>query len=710
MILRRNRLAPCPFPKIIARMTATGFFRKPTARMALIAAILFPGILCNAAEPLANDWRFIKGDPPDALKTGTGEWQQVTLPHTWNAADAADGGGHEPPGDPGYYRGPAWYATTLETNPAWQGRRVFLRFGAVSSVADVFLNGRDVAHHKGPATAFACEITGALNPDGSNDLRVRADNTLRPDVPPLSGDFPVFGGIYRPLEMIVKPSVCISPLDHASPGVRVFQRNVTKAAAMIEVQTTLDNARDAEAVVDVEVRILDGKTVAARTISRGVKIPAGGTVMSTATLTLDRPHLWNGRKDPHLYQIGVRLLEGGAETDRCVQPLGLRFYQVDPKKGFLLNGEPYMLRGVCRHQDRAGKGWAVTPADLKEDLDLILEMGARAVRLAHYPHADEFYRLCDEAGLLVWTEIPVVDKISDDPGFAPNAKQQLVEMIRQLGNHPSVFAWGISNELFHRPTPDGMPLMKELHQLAKQEDPTRPTTIAVNKKREDLCNVTDLVGFNGYPGWYGGGPSGMKNWLRDYQKLGGNRGVGVSEYGAGASIQQHEQNPKQPQPGGKWHPEEWQAVVHEENWRCIREADYCWGSFIWNMFDFASEWRDEGDAPGMNDKGLVTYDRKTRKDAFFFYKANWADEPVLHLTSKRHSTRKQADTPVKVYSNAPEVTLTLNGKTIGTAKTDGLRIARWESVKLSPGKNRIEVRAQSKGGTLTDTAEWVLEP
>jgi beta-galactosidase len=567
-----------------------------------------------------------------------------------------------------------------------------------------------VAQHKGPATAFACEITGALNPDSPNALRVRADNTLRPDVPPLSGDFPVFGGIYRPVEEIVKPSLCISPLDHASPGVRVLQREVSKTSAKIEVMTMLDNGRDSAAAVDVEVRILDGKTVAAQSVARSVKVPARGISTAATTLKLDRPHLWHGRRDPHLYQVEVRLLEGGLETDRSVQPLGLRFYRIDPEKGFLLNGEPYMLRGVCRHQDRAGKGWAVSHVDLKEDLDLILEMGARAVRLAHYPHAEEFYRLCDEAGLLVWTEIPVVDKISDDPGFAPNAKQQLVEMIRQLGNHPSVFAWGISNELFHRPTPDGIPLMKELDQLARNEDPTRPTTIAVNKKREDLCNITDLVAFNGYPGWYGGGPSGMKTWLTDYQKLGGNRGVGVSEYGAGASIQQHEQNPKQPQPGGKWHPEEWQAVVHEENWRCIREADYCWGSFIWNMFDFASEWRDEGDAPGMNDKGLVTYDRKTRKDAFYFYKANWSPEPMIHLTSKRHTKRKEGVTPVKVYCNAPEVTLKVNGRVVGSAKTDDLRVARWESVELQPGPNRIEVTCSSGGIQSVDRAEWTLEP
>lgn len=279
----------------------------------------------------------------------------------------------------------------------------------------------------------------------------------------------------------MKPTRCISPLDHASPGGRVFQREVSKTSAKIEGVTQLDNGGDTAASVEVEVRILDGKNVSAQAVARSVKVPARGISTAASTLTLDRPRLRHGRKDPHIYQVEIRLSVGGRESDRSVQPLGIRFYRIDPEKGFMLNGEPYMLRGVCRHHDRAGRGWAVTHADLKEDLDLILEMGARAVRLAHYPHAGEFYRLCDEAGLLVWTEIPVVDKISEDPGFAPNAKQQLVEMIRQFGHHPSVFSWGVSNELFHRPTPDGIPLMRELDQLAKTEDPTRPTTIAVSK-------------------------------------------------------------------------------------------------------------------------------------------------------------------------------------------------------------------------------------
>ncbi len=657
-----------------------------------------------------SGWRFVKGAPAGAISADCSTWQTVEIPHTWNAVDAADGGGHEPPGDPGYYRGPAWYAKSFITSPAWQGQRVFLRFEGVSSRAEVYLNGKTLGEHKGPATAFVFEITGGLKSGAPNDLRVLADNTLRSDIPPLSGDFPVFGGIYRPVTVITKPSTCISPLDHASSGVRVFQREVSRDKAAIEIVTAIDHGAAGETSVDVEVNLLDKGMVVAGTVSRNVKLKTQSSSEVSSRLTVLKPHLWNGRKDPHLYQLEVRVLEQGRIIDECRQPVGLRFYKTDPERGFFLNGEPYMLRGVCRHQDRAGKGWAVSAADLKEDLDLIMEMGARAVRLAHYPHAEEFYRLCDEAGLLVWTEIPVVDKISEDPGFAPNAKQQLTEMIRQLGNHPSIFAWGLSNELFHRPTPDGIPLIKVLEQLAKQEDSTRPTTIAVNKQREDLCNITDLVGFNGYPGWYGGGPSGMKKWLADYQKLGRDRGIGVSEYGAGASIRQHEQGAKQPSPGGKWHPEEWQAIVHEENWRCIREAEYCWGSFIWNMFDFASEWRDEGDAPGMNDKGLVTYDRKTRKDAFYFYKANWSGEPVLHLTSKRHTERKEAVTPIKVYSTASEVVLWVNGMKIGAAKTDDLHIARWESVTLKPGVNRVEVRASIPGGTLTDQAEWRVEP
>jgi len=674
-----------------------------------VSAASISSLVC-ADDGFLHGWHFIKGDPAGALTATPNAWQSIDIPHTWNADDASHGGGTEQSSLTGYYRGPGWYEKSFETEPGWKGKRVFLRFEGVSSSAEVYLNGQAVGGHRGVATAFVFDITRYLHGDSPNDLRIRADNSVRPDIAPLSGDFPVFGGIYRPVSLLVKPDPCISPLVHASSGVRVSQRDVSKERALVDVKTSIDHAGRNVGNAQVVVRLMDeGREVASASSAR-LSLAANGKAECAVTLTVAKPHLWNGRKDPHLYHLDVRLFSDGQVVESLSQDLGLRFYRIDPKQGFFLNGEPYMLRGVCRHQDRAGKGWAVTEADLRQDHDLIYDMGARAIRLAHYPHADAFYAMCDRSGLLVWTEIPIVDKISDDPKFAENARQQLTEMIYQLGNHPSIFAWGLSNELFHRPTPDGIPLIKELNRLAGEIDAVRPTTIAVNKQRADLCNITGLLAFNGYPGWYGGGPSGMTAQLMSYNKIGGNRGVGISEYGAGASVKQHEQNPKQPAPASHWHPEEWQSVVHEENWRCILLAKYCWGSFAWNMFDFASVWRDEGDAPGINDKGLVTYDRTIKKDAYFFYQANWSDRPMVHLTSSRHTQRKDAVTPVKVYSNLPVVTLYVNGRKIGDAKPDDLHIARWNQVTLSPGHNQVVVRADSPTKPLVDQTTWDFTP
>jgi beta-galactosidase len=283
-------------------------------------------------------------------------------------------------------------------------------------------------------------------------------------------------------------------------------------------------------------------------------------------------------------------------------------------------------------------------------------------------------------------------------------------MILQLGNHPSIFCWSLFNEMYHRPSADFDPLLKELNAISKEEDPTRLTAGATNKvDRIGIANTTDIIAFNAYPGWYEGNPDGMTQVLEKYNHVGQGRGIGVSEYGAGGSIQQHMQNPPKSVPTSRWHPEEWQAIVHEGNYRSIRDYAPCWGSFVWNMFDFASDWRDEGDAPGINDKGLVSYDRKTRKDAFFFYKANWSEEPVLYITSRRHVDRGDALTPVKIYSNAPAVTLRVNGVEVGTSKVDDLKIARWEDVRLQPGANKIEVQAVRDGHQLADSCVWELK-
>ena len=678
---------------------------KMTALVTMILAM--SGCGSFSAGGLDGPWRFVREDV--GLAADAAGWESVTIPHTYNRVDAMNGGGKDMRSRDGYYRGPAWYAKTFSVSESTKNKRLFLRFEGVGSVADVYLNGEHLGQHKGAFGAFCYELTPHLVYGGDNVIRVRADNMFREDVAPLSGDFPVFGGIYRPVHLIVKEQSCITPLDYASSGVYLTQKSVSKEKADVEILTKLSHV-GAAAALTVESIFKDANgTVVKRLAPKAVQVSDGKTTEVRQSFSIDSPRLWNGLKDPYLYSVTVELKSGDTVLDSVTQPLGLRYFKIDGEKGFYLNGERYTLYGVNRHQDWKGKGWAISNKEHDVDMEMIREIGARAVRLAHYPHASYFYDLCDKAGLLVWAEIPLVDCISDDPGFAPNAREQLVEMVRQHYNHPSIFCWGLFNEMYHRKSANAIPLLKELHALNKQEDPTRYTTGATNRKREDLCNITDLLAFNGYPGWYGGGPEGMDGWLSSYQKAGGNRGIAVSEYGAGASILHQEDPPSRTKPKSNWHPEQWQSIVHEENYRSISQCDYCWGSFVWNMFDFASVWRDEGDAPGKNDKGLVTHDRKVRKDAFYFYKANWSDKPVVYITSRRHTQRTQADAAVKVYSNAESVTLHLNGETVGTAKPDEIQIVRWSNLTLQDGDNVVEVTASIDGKTITDRCVWNLE-
>ena len=685
---------------ILTVISAMKHFLLTFSLFTLMGCAAFP-----AAEstPFVAGWSFVKGDV--SLADTNAAWEPVTLPHTWNAADALDGGGTDTQSRDGYYRGPGWYRKSLFVERSRKGQRLFLRFEAAGSVADLYVNGVHVGQHRGAFGSFCFELTGQLKYGATNQIALRADNSWRSDVPPLSGDFPVFGGIYRPVSLLVKAAACITPLDYASSGVYIAQKAVSKEQATVAVRTKIDNA-GTNAPLEVQCVIKDAAGTVLASDTKAVTVVTTGAV--TQELTLADPHLWNGRKDPYLHTVEVSLKQNGTVIDSSTQPLGLRFFRVDPEKGFLLNGESYPLYGVNRHQDRVGKGWAVSAADHEEDVRLILEMGARTVRLAHYPHAAHFYELCDQAGLLVWAEVPNVDCVSAGPEYAANAREQLIELVRQQYNHPAIFCWSLFNEIFHRDSADAIPLLKELHTLAKQEDPGRFTAGASNKRREDLCNITDLLAFNAYPGWYNGGPDGMEPVLKTYNALGRRRGIAVSEYGAGASIIQHEQNPPKPVPVSRWHPEEWQAIVHEENYATIKNTPYCWGSFAWNMFDFASPWRNEGDAPGINDKGLVTYDRKTRKDSFYLYKANWSGEPVLYLTSRRHTDRDEAVTPIKVYSNAAEVTLRVNGMKIGTKAVNDLKIALWDEVQLRPGENRIEAAAVFDGRNVTDSCVWKL--
>jgi beta-galactosidase len=659
--------------------------------------------------PVTDGWKFIRADVngAEAASFDDSKWSQVTVPHTWNDQDTVKGGN--------YYRGPGWYRIKLTIPEAAKEQRLFIHFEAASLVADVYFNGVHLGQHRGGFTAFCYELTPHILKNGPNVLAVRVDNSFFEDVPPLGGDFNIYGGIYRPIWLIIKNQVCITPLDYGSDGVYIRQTSVSKEEAIIDVTAMVSNGLDKP--VSAHILALDGDANGAfteriRTRAPVVEIGAGQTVSLKDQLRITNPHLWNGRKDPYMYQVMMELGCDHNVVDRLTIPMGLRYYSVDANNGFLLNGESYPLHGVNRHQDRPGKGWAINYADQDEDANLIMEIGATCVRLAHYPHSNYFISLCDKTGLVVWAEIPLVNQVYDTPAFAENAKQQLTELIRQKYNHPSIFFWSLYNELGNSGRCDEpRPLITQLNVLAKQEDPTRLTTAASNEpssKWPGLRAIADLITWNLYPGWYYGAPPQMNQLLDKYKKDANDKPIGMSEYGAGASIKQHEQNIKKgPAPGGKWHPEEWQAIVHEENYAAMEARPYLWATFAWVMFDFGSAWRNEGDTPGINDKGLVTADRKTRKDAFYFYKAKWTTEPFVYITSRRHTERTDPNTTVKVYSNCDSVELKVNGQSLGS-KTETSRVFKWFDVRLKPGLNTIEVVAARDGKTYSDKCEWQL--
>lgn len=663
----------------------------------------------RTVEPLSTGWRFIKRDV--ALDASTSDWKSVTVPHTWNAQDGQLGEKGNPGVKGGYYRGPAWYARSLDVPAGWKGKRIFIRFEAASLVAKTYLNGHQLGEHRGGFTAFCYELTPYLHFGGSNELRVQVDNSHQKDVGPLGGDFNVDGGLYRPVQLIVTDPVCVTPLDFASPGVYLTTQSLDRQKATVEVRTLVSNGESVAANVSVGVEIKDanGKTV--ETVSKDQSVPPSATGTVTQNVTMEQPHLWNARKDPYLYSVVIHVLRDGREVDSVTQPLGLRTVAITEKQGFLLNGQPYPIYGVNRHQDMRDKGWALSPADHDADAKIILDMGATAIRLAHYPQSEYFHDICDRNGLLLWNEVPLVSSkgFNDTPEFAANAELQLREMILQRYNHPSATFWGLFNELGEKPPPDA--LLTRLKEVAQSLDPSRLIVGASNKHGASFNKIPTWICFNGYPGWYGKGePRGLSGAISDHFKEIGHR-VGLSEYGAGANPSQHEEGaPKKIEAKGQFHPEEWQTYVHEREWAIIKNNPHLWGTFVWVMFDMPSAGRDEGGQTGLNDKGLVTQDRKTRKDAYFFYKANWNPEPMVYIASRRSTPRKMPSTPVEIFCNCSEVELRVNGQSIGKAKPNDVKVAHWDNVALRPGMNKIEALAQSTAGKqLYDSCEWVLE-
>lgn len=650
---------------------------------------------------LNNNWNFRFSHDVEGPET------RVDIPHTWNTVDALSG-------KKDYKRGIGNYTKKLQVPTSWKGKRIFIRFEGANTIANVFINGKHIGEHRGGYTAFIFELTDKLNYGQENTIWVRVNNAEQLDIMPLVGDFNFYGGIYRDVNLLILPETCISPLDYASPGVYLTQENVSKESASVKTSVVISNNSSVTEDMKIVARVWNDTKIQLET-SLPISINKNKQKTFNLPFEIQKPHLWNGVEDPFMYRVEISLEKNGKIIDKVEQPLGLRYYHTDADKGFFLNGKHIKLQGVCRHQDRSEIGNALRKEHHEEDMQLMVDMGANSARLAHYPQAEYMYDLMDKNGFVVWAEIPFVgpggykDKgYVDMQSFRDNGKLQLTEMIRQNYNHPSICFWGLFNEL-KEAGDNPVEYVKELNILAKKEDPTRPTVAASNQSG-DLNFISDIIAWNRYDGWYGGTPDNLDRFLTKMHNDHKDIKIGVSEYGAGASIYHQQDSLTKTNPTSMWHPENWQTHYHIENWKIIKKHDFIWGSYIWNLFDFGATHRREGDRIGINDKGLITFDRKIKKDAFYFYKANWnTKEHTIHIAEKRNDIRTLSKADIMVFSSIKNTELFVNGKSLGKQTTDDFRIARWTNVQLAKGENTIEVRATNGKNTVSDKCTWILE-
>ena len=567
-------------------------------------------------------------------------WDFVNLPHSWNAIDGQDG-------DSDYFRGTAIYAKELSKEDLPEAQRYYIEINGANSSADLYVNGKKLAHHDGGYSTWRCDITEEV---GTKTMIVLAvDNAANDRVYPQVADFTFYGGLYRDVN-IIGVSESHFDLDHfGGPGIKVTPI-VEGSNANVEAEVWVSNSRLGQSL---RYTLLDaeGNTVA-ETVCADTKV----------NFTIENVHLWHGRKDPYLYSCKVELLEDSEVLDNVSTRFGCRTFLVDPEKGFILNGEEYPLRGVSRHQDRLGVGNALLPEHHQEDMDLICEVGATTIRLAHYQHAQYFYDLCDERGMVIWAEIPYISQHM--PTGRENTISQMKELITQNYNHASIFFWGLSNEITMKgdSDPDLLENHRILNDLVHEMDKTRLTTIAAVSPcpiDSPYIQIPDLVSYNHYFGWYGGDTSMNGPWFDNFHKTHPNIPIGCSEYGCEA-LNWHTSTPKQGD-----YTEEYQAYYHEELIKQLFSRPFMWSTHVWNMFDFGADTRNEGGENGQNHKGLVTMDRKYKKDSFYAYKAWLNPEPMIHLCGKRYIDRVEDVTKVTVYSNQPSVELFANGVSLG---------------------------------------------
>lgn len=677
----------------------------PAAALSMEAATYTPPATRQQIN-LNTNWKFNRADVSGAQNPtfNDGSWQSVSVPHTWNAADGADGGGN-------YYRGIGWYRRHYTPPTSLAGKTLYLQFAGVNQVADVWINGTHLGQHVGGYARFRFAATSTLRLGQDNVIAVKVSNAHRTDVAPLQADFTFMGGVYRDVSLWAVDPLQVRMLDFASSGVYLRQRGVTASSATVDVTAKLFNNSGASRSVATRTVITDpaGTVVADQTAPARTLAANSGTDF-VQTLTIANPRRWDGRADPFLYRANVEVRDtaAGTVTDVVTEPLGLRSYSVDAATGFTLNGRALDLHGVNLHQDFAGVGWAETEAQHARDWELIDEVGANTVRLAHYQHDQSDYDRADRLGAVVWAEIPHVDFTTNSAGYTANTELALRELIRQNYNHPSIVFWGIGNE---QRTNDATTnnLLARLAGVVNAEDPDRLSTYAgaIVSDTGAVNNHAEVSGYNKYYGWYNGSYNDLGGWADGLHSANPTRRISLSEYGAGANVTQHALNPPKPSTTGAFHPEEYQSLLHEASWKQMKTRNFVWGKYVWNMFDFAADARAEGAQPGINDKGLVTRDRQIRKDSFYWYKANWSAAPTVYLTSRRWTTRTNAATEIKVYSNAATVTVTLNGTSLG-ARSSTDRIFKWTGVTLARGQNTVTATATINGTTHTDTVTWTL--
>jgi len=598
----------------------------------------------------------------------------VTLPHTWNAFDGQDGGND-------YWRGVGTY--TIELPNPTAGKKQYIEFQGANHVATVYCNGRELGTHKGGFSTFRFDLTPAMLPEG-NVLTVVVTNG-KSDIYPQNADFTFYGGLYRDVKFIEVNEAHFDLLKHGTDAVFVTPHVAGK--------TRVDLFPVKACGCDVVVKLKDAE---GNVVAEGKEAAAEHTVIK---LDVANPHLWNSMEDPYCYSCEATIEKDGEVLDTVEVKYGYRGFHVDPERGFFLNGKSYPLHGVSRHQDRLDKGWAISKEDHEQDAALIKEVGANTIRLAHYQHDQYFYDICDREGFVLWAEIPFISQYIPSEEAYENTISQMTELVAQNYNHPSICFWGISNEITITGESEGLYRnLTDLHALCKKMDPSRLTTMAevsMVPMDSEHVYITDVLSYNHYFGWYVGDVEDNAVWFDKFHALNPDRALGVSEYGSENVLMWHSAEPENHD-----YTEEYASYYHHEMLKTFATRPYLWSTHVWNMFDFAADARDEGGVKGRNNKGLVTYDRATKKDAFYIYKAYWTTEPMVHVAGRRFADRAPEERDITVYTNCDEVTLVVNGAEVATAKAVDHAVV-FEAVALNDGANTITAKAGNVEDTIT---------